>query len=66
MNALQPAEVSKVVFDEDAERKVVFTALTRRETSALQKRIQAIDPDAFCMVFDTTEVLGTGFKPWRN
>jgi len=53
------------LFDEDEERRVIFTALSRRETVALQKRIQAIDPDAFCMVFDTTEVLGSGFKPWR-
>lgn len=54
------------LFDETAERKVIFTALSRRETVALQKRIQAIDPDAFCMVLDTSEVLGSGFKPWRT
>lgn len=53
------------LFNEDEQRKVIFTALSRRETVALQKRIQIIDPEAFCMVFDTTEVLGSGFKPWR-
>lgn len=53
------------LFNQDEQRKVIFTALSRRETVALQKRIQIIDPDAFCMVFDTTEVLGSGFKPWR-
>jgi uncharacterized membrane-anchored protein YitT (DUF2179 family) len=53
------------LFNEGEQRKVIFTALSRRETVALQKRIQIIDPDAFCMVFDTTEVLGSGFKPWR-
>jgi len=53
------------LFNQDEQRKVIFTALSRRETVALQKRIQLIDPDAFCMVFDTTEVLGSGFKPWR-
>ncbi len=53
------------LFNEDDERKVIFTALSRRETVALQKRIRDLDPDAFCMVFDTSEVLGSGFKPWR-
>ena len=53
------------LFQPDEERKIIFTALGRRETVALQKRIRDIDPDAFCMVFDTSEVLGSGFKPWR-
>ena len=53
------------LFREDEERQVIFTALSRRETVALQKRIRDLDPDAFCMVFDATEVLGSGFRPWR-
>jgi uncharacterized membrane-anchored protein YitT (DUF2179 family) len=53
------------LFKPEEERRVIFTALSRRETVALQKRIRDIDPDAFCMVFDTAEVLGSGFKPWR-
>jgi len=53
------------LFKPEDERQVIFTALSRRETVALQKRIRDIDPDAFCMVFETSEVLGSGFKPWR-
>ncbi|MEZ4386398.1 MAG: YitT family protein [Candidatus Krumholzibacteriia bacterium] len=53
------------LFSQDQERKVIFTALSRRETVALQKQIERLDPHAFCMVFDTAEVLGSGFKPWR-
>ena len=53
------------LFREDEKRQVIFTALSRRETVALQKRIRDLDPDAFCMVFDASEVLGSGFRPWR-
>jgi uncharacterized membrane-anchored protein YitT (DUF2179 family) len=53
------------LFHEDEERKVIFTALSRREAVALQKRIRDLDPGAFCMVFDASEVLGSGFRPWR-
>jgi uncharacterized membrane-anchored protein YitT (DUF2179 family) len=53
------------LFHEDEQRKVIFTALSRRETVALQKKIRDLDPDAFCMVFDASEVLGSGFRPWR-
>jgi uncharacterized membrane-anchored protein YitT (DUF2179 family) len=53
------------LFKEEEERRVIFTALSRRETVALQKKIRDLDPDAFCMVFDASEVLGSGFRPWR-
>lgn len=53
------------LFREDEERQVIFTALSRREAVALQKRIRDLDPGAFCMVFDASEVLGSGFRPWR-
>ena len=53
------------LFQEDEERRVIFTALSRREAVALQKRIRDLDPGAFCMVFDASEVLGSGFRPWR-
>ena len=49
----------------DQERRVIFTALSRREAVVLQKRIRDLDPDAFCMVFEAAEVLGSGFRPWR-
>jgi uncharacterized membrane-anchored protein YitT (DUF2179 family) len=53
------------LFKADEQRRVIFTALSRREAVALQKRIRDVDPDAFCMVFEASEVLGSGFRPWR-
>jgi uncharacterized membrane-anchored protein YitT (DUF2179 family) len=53
------------LYRQDEERQVIFTALSRREAVALQKRIRDLDPGAFCMVFDASEVLGSGFRPWR-
>ncbi len=53
------------LFRADEQRQVIFTALSRREAVALQKRIRDVDPDAFCMVFEASEVLGSGFRPWR-
>jgi uncharacterized membrane-anchored protein YitT (DUF2179 family) len=53
------------LFHDDQERRVIFTALSRRETMVLQKKIRDVDPDAFCMVFEASEVLGSGFRPWR-
>ena len=53
------------LWSREEERKVIFTALSRRESVALQKRIRDIDPGAFCMVFDTNQVIGEGFRPWR-
>ncbi len=53
------------LFMDKEERQVVFTALSRREAVVLQKKIRTIDPEAFCIVFDTSDVLGSGFKPWN-
>jgi uncharacterized membrane-anchored protein YitT (DUF2179 family) len=53
------------LFRPDEERQVIFTALSRRESVVLQRRIRDVDPDAFCMVFDAAEVIGSGFRPWR-
>jgi len=48
----------------EEERKIILTALQVRETVALQRQIKDIDPQAFCMVFDTSQVIGEGFRPW--
>lgn len=53
------------LFADDRERRVILTALSRRDTVLLQKRIRDLDPQAFCMVLNTAEVLGTGFRSWR-
>ena len=45
-----------------AERKIIFTVVSRREVSILQEYVHAIDPRAFMTVIDATEILGEGFK----
>jgi uncharacterized membrane-anchored protein YitT (DUF2179 family) len=45
-----------------AERKIIFTVVSRRELSILQEYIHQIDPRAFMTVIDATEILGEGFK----
>ncbi len=52
------------LYHPEEERKIILTALQVRETVALQRRIKDIDPQAFCMVFDTSQVIGEGFRPW--
>jgi uncharacterized membrane-anchored protein YitT (DUF2179 family) len=54
----------KGLFHPDEDRHVILTALSVRESVALQRRIRDIDPGAFCMVFDTSQVIGEGFRPW--
>lgn len=50
----------------EAERKIIFTVLTRREVEVLKKYIKDIDPKAFVTIFDAKEILGEGFKPWNK
>ena len=45
-----------------AERKIIFTVVSRRELALLQEYIHKIDPKAFLMVLDATEILGEGFR----
>ena len=45
------------------DKKVIYTALSRRELSALQDFIQDTDKDAFLSVFDTNQIYGRGFLP---
>jgi uncharacterized membrane-anchored protein YitT (DUF2179 family) len=45
-----------------AERKIIFTVVSRRELSILQEYIHQIDPRAFMTVTDATEILGEGFR----
>jgi uncharacterized membrane-anchored protein YitT (DUF2179 family) len=45
-----------------AERKIIFTVVSRRELALLQEYIHKIDPKAFMMVLDATEILGEGFR----
>ncbi|MCL3779609.1 YitT family protein [Prolixibacteraceae bacterium JC049] len=44
------------------ERKVIYTILTRRESTLLRKFIAKEDPTAFINIVDSNEILGAGFK----
>lgn len=45
-----------------AEKKIIFTVVTRRELTILEEMINRIDPHAFLTVMDANEILGKGFK----
>ena len=45
-----------------AEKKIIFVNVTRREVGILQDFINQVDPEAFVTVFDASEILGKGFK----
>jgi len=45
-----------------AEKRIIFTVVSRREVGLLQEYIHEIDPTAFLTVTDATEILGEGFS----
>lgn len=45
-----------------AEKKIIFTVVSRRELSMLEEYIHRIDPNAFLTVIEANEILGKGFK----
>lgn len=49
-----------------AERKIIFTVVSRRELALLEEYIHQIDPKAFLTVIDATEILGEGFKSLKE
>jgi uncharacterized membrane-anchored protein YitT (DUF2179 family) len=48
---------------ENKEREVIFTTVNRLEAHMLKDYISEIDPHAFIVIVDATEILGEGFKP---
>jgi uncharacterized membrane-anchored protein YitT (DUF2179 family) len=46
----------------NAEKKIIFTVVSRRELAMLEEFIHQIDPNAFLTVMDANEILGKGFK----
>lgn len=44
-----------------ADRKIIFTVVSRRELALLEEYIHNIDPNAFLTVLDAREILGEGF-----
>ncbi len=49
-----------------AERRIIFTVVSRRELAILEEYIHEIDPKAFLTVTDATEILGEGFKSLKE
>ncbi|MEI6889742.1 MAG: YitT family protein [Bacteroidales bacterium] len=49
-----------------AERKIIFTVVSRRELVILEEYIHQIDPKAFLTVFNASEILGEGFKSLKE
>lgn len=49
-----------------AERKIIFTVVSRRELIVLEEYIHQIDPKAFLTVLDASEILGEGFKSLKE
>lgn len=45
-----------------ADKKIIFVNVTRREVTLLQDFINQIDPSAFVTVIDASEILGKGFR----
>ena len=50
----------------NAEKKIIFTVVNRRELAILQEFIHQIDPNAFLTVIDANEILGKGFKSLKE
>lgn len=46
----------------EAEKKMIYTNVTRREYQTLIDYIREIDPNAFVTALDANEILGNGFK----
>lgn len=49
-----------------AEKKIIFTVVSRRELAILEEYIHEIDPHAFLTILDATEILGEGFKSLKE
>ena len=49
-----------------ADRRIIFTIVSRRELALLEEYIQKIDPNAFLTVLDAREILGEGFKSLKE
>jgi uncharacterized membrane-anchored protein YitT (DUF2179 family) len=50
----------------NAEKRIIFTVVSRRELAILEEYIHGIDPKAFLTVTDATEILGEGFRSLKE
>ena len=46
----------------DQGKTVIFTVLGKRQAIKLQTMVKTIDPNAFTMITNTSEVMGKGFR----
>ena len=51
------------LFYKDQEKKIIFTALNRKELGMLESFVKETDPEAFIATLSTNDVYGNGFKP---
>ncbi len=51
---------------EHKERKLIFTNVSRREVYILQDYIKEIDPNAYVTIIDANEIIGEGFKSFKD
>jgi uncharacterized membrane-anchored protein YitT (DUF2179 family) len=51
---------------EGKERKLIFTNVSRREAFILKEFIRDIDPKAFVTIIDANEIIGDGFKSFKE
>ena len=49
-----------------AEKRVLMVAFKQRQIVALKRTVKEIDPDAFLIVCEAHEVLGDGFREYKN
>ena len=49
-----------------AEQEVLLCAARKREYGALTRIIKDIDPDAFVIVSEVSQILGEGFRPFED
>lgn len=50
----------------NAEKKIIFTVVNRRELAMLEEYVHQIDSNAFLTVIDANEILGKGFKSLKE
>lgn len=58
---------SATVFDAkgaftEKEKKIVLTVMNRSQAVQLRKHIRQVDPDAFLLITNTSEIIGRGFR----
>ena len=49
-----------------AEKKVLMCAFKQRQIVSIKKMVKELDPSAFIIVCDAHEVLGDGFREYRQ